>query len=101
VVDAILEHCTVKAWTAYAIATDPTHVHALLGWRVDAGWSDVRRGIKSTISRTLNRGFGRRQWLSEGGSRKQVSEPSHFEHLRRTYLPSHRGVCWDRDGMGG
>ncbi|MEM0915017.1 MAG: hypothetical protein AAGK09_10455 [Planctomycetota bacterium] len=97
VVAAVREKCEVKNWMAYAIATDPTHVHALMGWRSRETWDILRRGLKDSITRQLNARFGRQRWLSEGGSRKRVSKPEHFDYLRKVYLPSHRGVCWDAD----
>ncbi|MEO0963527.1 MAG: hypothetical protein AAFY08_00260 [Planctomycetota bacterium] len=97
VIDVIRLHCEIKVWDPYAIATDPTHVHALVGWRDRTEWPDVRRGLKTSITRALNERFGRRRWLSEGGSRKRVSKPEHFDHLWKVNLPSHRGACWDTD----
>ncbi|MEO0586089.1 MAG: hypothetical protein AAF078_00455 [Planctomycetota bacterium] len=95
VIAAVRKHCTIKAWTAYAIATDPTHVHALIAWRDRTPWMTVRRGLKASISRALNEHSDRRKWLSEGGSRKRVTDQDHFDYLRKVYLPSHRGGCWD------
>ncbi|MEM9789803.1 MAG: hypothetical protein AAF842_05285 [Planctomycetota bacterium] len=97
VIASVREKGEVKGWEVYAIATDPTHVHALIGWRSRETWEVLRRGLKSSITRRLNEVFGKQTWLTAGGSRKRVSDPDHFAYLRRTYLPSHRGVCWDAD----
>ena len=94
IIDAVIEHCRVKSYHVYAIATDPTHAHILLGWRGFVRWKDVRRALKYSISKQLNEHHGKRQWFARGGSRKQVKDRKHFEYLTRDYLPSHRGLKW-------
>ena len=76
------------------IATDSTHVHVLLSWRDDRPSKRLRSGIKSSLTRRLNRDLLRRTWLSDGASRKQVKDRRHFDHLVNEYLPSHRGRKW-------
>ena len=79
------------------IATDSTHAHVLLSWRDDRAWKRLRTGIKSSLTRRLNRDLLRRTWLSDGSSRKRVQDRRHFDHLVNEYLPSHRGWKW-REG---
>lgn len=43
IIEAICEHCRVKSYDLYAVATDPTHIHVLVGWRGFVRWVDVRR----------------------------------------------------------
>lgn len=94
VIEAARDYVRIKECLLYAVATDATHVHVLLGWRGYRPWVDARRGLKSTITRRLNQNVARRTWLARGGSRKRVSDPKHFRYLVRTYLPSHRGQKW-------
>ncbi len=94
IIKAIIEHCEAKSYILYYIATDPTHIHVLLGWRGFMKWEAVRRALKHSISKRLNEKFGKRQWLARGGSRKEVKQKPHFTYLIQTYLPSHRGLKW-------
>lgn len=91
---ALREKCTLKGWRLYAVATDETHIHTLLGWTEFTPWEDVRRGLKSSLTRQLNQEITRQTWFSKSGSRKRVTDPKHFNHLMQTYLPSHRGVSF-------
>jgi hypothetical protein len=94
VIAAVRDYARIKESLLYAVATDATHIHVLLGWRGYRPWVDARRGLKSTITRKLNHRVARRIWLARGGSRKRVEDPKHFRHLVEVYLPSHRGLTW-------
>ena len=94
IIQAITGHCDVKAYRLYQIATDSTHVHVLIGWEGYVKWESARRSLKHSISSRLNQQFGKRQWLTRGGSRKRVEHRKYFDYLMTKYLPSHRGVKW-------
>ncbi|MEM7627039.1 MAG: hypothetical protein AAF333_15695 [Planctomycetota bacterium] len=94
IVAAVREKADIKSWTVHAIATDPTHAHVLLSWKRYTPWLDVRRGLKSSITRQLNARFGSQRWLAAAGSRKRVTARPHFNHLVKQYLPAHRGEVW-------
>jgi hypothetical protein len=47
--------------------------------------------------RALGKDCEKRTWLSEGGSRKRVSNQEHFDHLVGTYLPQHGGWKWSEE----
>lgn len=79
------------------VATETTHIHLLLSWRDDREWLKIRTGIKTSLTRRLNREFMRRTWLSDGGSRRQVKNQEHYDYLVCTYLPSHRGWKWSAE----
>lgn len=79
---------------AHYIATETTHLHALLSWHGPAHCKKVRISLKSSLSRRINREIAQRTWLSEGGSMRRVLDDTHFRHLVETYLPKHRGRCW-------
>jgi hypothetical protein len=96
-IKAVVEHCEMKSYLLYAVATDSTHAHILLGWHGFVRWADIRRGLKYSITRRLNERVARRQWFVRGGSRKQVKEKGHFNYLTGVYLPSHRGLKWSRE----
>ncbi|MEM9914862.1 MAG: hypothetical protein AAF911_07875 [Planctomycetota bacterium] len=91
---AVREKADIKGWTVHAVAADPTHAHILLSWQRYTPWLDVRRGLKSTITRQLNANYHPKKWLAAAGSRKRVTDRQHFDHLITTYLPSHRGEVW-------
>jgi hypothetical protein len=93
-VDGARVACNLIAVRCHGIATDGTHLHVLVSWRVERSWESVSRAIKTSLTIRLNGSHGRRQWFSKGSSRKQVRDSQHFEYLLRKYLRQHRGVVW-------
>lgn len=91
---ALLDSQQPQRFNMHAMATDRTHVHALLSWRDSRDAVKMRALLKGSVTRALNAEFGRRNWLAEGGSRKQVRDRRHFDHLRTEYLPKHTGWKW-------
>jgi len=81
------------------IATDSTHVHVLVSWRDERPWIRIRSGLKSSLTRRLNRDLQRWIWFSDSASRKRVKDRPHFTYLVDEYLPSHYGWKW-REGGG-
>jgi REP element-mobilizing transposase RayT len=80
------------------IATEPTHIHTLVSWRdEDRPFEKFRASIRQSLSRRLSMVFGKRQWLSDGGSRRRVSNQEHYDYLVCTYLPDHGGWKWSED----
>jgi len=63
------------------VSTESTHVHALVSWHDDRPWQNLRRNLKSSLTRRLNRELGRRTWFSENASRKRVKDEGHFDYL--------------------
>jgi REP element-mobilizing transposase RayT len=76
------------------VATDSTHIHALVSWSGERTWEKNRTSLKRALTLSLKERFGDRPWLCEGASRKQVRDRKHFEYLVVQYLPSHRGWKW-------
>lgn len=93
-IDEALIAAEKQSFRVHCVATETTHVHVLVSWRSDKTWQRVRAGLRQSYSRRLNHEFGRREWLVEGASRKQVKDRSHFDHLVQTYLPKHSGWKW-------
>jgi REP element-mobilizing transposase RayT len=93
-IDELQIACAKQSYELHFVATEPTHVHALVSWRTGRTWVQVRAGLRSLISRRLNREHGRRAWLSDGASRKKVKDQAHFDRLAAEYLPKHRGWKW-------
>jgi REP element-mobilizing transposase RayT len=83
-----------RRFRLHSVATDPTHLHALMSWSDERSVKELRRGIRESITRRLNK-HQRRTWFVHRGSRKRVSDREHFDHLMKTYLPKHRGWKWD------
>ena len=91
--------CDKQQYRGHYIATEPTHVHVLISWPDERSWLKIRTGLKSSLTRRLNRDVRRRdKWFVENASRKQVKDDDHFEHLMNTYLPSHDGWKWREGG---
>ncbi|MEM7575960.1 MAG: transposase [Planctomycetota bacterium] len=78
----------------HAIATDPSHIHALIAWHDDRTAVRMRQKLKESLTRSLNQRFDRRTWFGRGGHDRRVRDRTHFDHLRNTYLPGHAGPNW-------
>jgi len=77
------------------IATEPSHIHSLVSWTDDLRtFEKLRASIRQSLSRRLSREFRKRRWLSEGGSRRRVSNEDYCNFLVCTYLPGHSGWKW-------
>lgn len=94
VIDVIQEACQAIQTKPVTIATDATHIHALIQWRDERDWQPIRTSIKRAITIRLKRDFESRPRLSRNASRKRITEQSHYNYLFTRYLPSHRGVFW-------
>jgi len=111
----------------HAGSSEPSHIHGLVSWKGYRSWVEVRKQIKSSLSRRLTREYEalsdsldveisdptdsrdatRREsseetgrWvlkLSRGASRKRVENRKHFNHLMTKYLVAHKGVKWFED----
>jgi hypothetical protein len=91
--------CEKQRYRGHCIATEPTHLHVLVSWPDERPWLRIRSGLKTSLTRRLNRDVrNRRHWFVDSSSRKQVREQSHFDHLVNTYLPSHCGWKWREGG---
>jgi REP element-mobilizing transposase RayT len=88
-----------QRYRVHYLATEPTHLHALVSWPDDRPALTIRTGLKSSLTRRLNCDVNRRdKWFVENASRKQVKDDDHFGHLVNSYLPSHRGWKWREGG---
>jgi hypothetical protein len=91
--------CEKQCYRGHCVATEPTHIHALVSWPDERPWLKIRNGLKSSLTRRLNCDLQPRdKWFVESASRKQVKDDDHFNHLINTYLPSHGGWKWREDG---
>jgi len=85
-----------QGYQLYAVGSDPTHLHVLVGWKYRRTWLRVRAGLQSSLTRRLNRDTHKRTWFVARPSRKRVKDRSHHDYLIGTYIPNHRGWKWDR-----
>ena len=76
------------------VPTDRTHIHAIVSWSDETAWQKRRNSLKKAITINLKEQQERKTWLSEGSSRKQVSNQEHFDYLITVYLPKHCGLKW-------
>ena len=98
IIDESIIAAEKRRFRLHGVATEATHLHALVSWADARIFEQLRRGLRESISRRLNANE-RCRWLEQGGSRKQVREQEHFNYLMATYLPKHRGWKW-REGVG-
>lgn len=76
------------------LATEPTHLHALVSWTDGRPWHTVRAQLRASLTRRMNRELRRRTWFGESASRRAVVDQEHFDHLVSSYLPDHGGWKW-------
>jgi len=96
-IEETLEACLHQQLRGHGIATESTHLHVLVSWRTDRTWQEVRRSLRSSLTRRLNREVERRTWFSKQPSRKRVEDRDHFDYLTRAYLPQHAGWKWSEE----
>ena len=95
-VDALVAAAGFQRWTFVAAATDDCHLHVLAGTSDERDGDELQRLIKKALTYDLNAMFGRRTWFSRNGHNRRVRDREHYVWVREEYLPSHRGVRWDR-----
>jgi REP element-mobilizing transposase RayT len=94
IIEIVQTAAAAKSLQIHGIATDPTHVHALLAWRDDRTAVRGRQKLKESLTRGLNQRFGQQAWFSRGGHDRRVRDREHLTHLLNQYLPSHIGPNW-------
>ncbi|MEM6561670.1 MAG: hypothetical protein AAF656_08720 [Planctomycetota bacterium] len=95
-IESLLETFPFKRVDGYAIATDPTHVHTVCGWRDERTGETLRERLKHAMSLRLNKEFEHRTWFSRGGDITKIENDEHLAHVCDVYLPDHVGWKWDR-----
>ena len=98
-IDELQTAATFQRLRLHTLATEPTHVHALMSWTDERAPQRVSDGLRESLSRRLNKEVAKRKWLAKGGSKRRVKDLEHFDYLETTYLPSHGGWKWD-EGRG-
>ena len=95
-IETTLDVCSRRDWRLHEIATETSHLHALVSWKNTTRWQNVRGKIRNICSLELSKKHQQhgRPWFVEGASRKRVRNRRHFERLMTTYLPNHRGLKW-------
>ncbi len=88
--------CEAQGYKLHSVGTDDTHLHLVVAWESQRGWKRVRSGIQSSLTRRLNRDYGKRAWFVANPSRKRVRDREHLDYLVDRYHPSHRGWKWNR-----
>ncbi|MCZ6851853.1 MAG: hypothetical protein O7F17_09450 [Planctomycetota bacterium] len=96
-VEGTCDICDRRDWRLHYVATEPTHIHALVSWLDDTlDWKFAHDTLKRLLGMMLaqhTRTKGRK-WFVRKGSRKRVRDCGHFEYLMNEYLPKHRGRRW-------
>ncbi len=96
-VDGTCDICDRRDWRLHYVATEPTHIHALISWTDDElDWKFVHDTLKRLLGMMLaqhTRTKGRK-WFVRKGSRKRVRDQAHYDYLMNEYLPKHSGRRW-------
>lgn len=97
--ETTIDICRRRNWRPHGLATESTHLHAVVSWRDETRWEVVRGRIRNILSLELSKRFDQkgRPWLAEESSRRQVKDEEHFVYLMREYLPGHSGWKWFED----
>jgi hypothetical protein len=98
-IEELLVACGHQQLRCHYISTESTHLHVLVSWTSERPWEVVRAKLRESLTRRLNREFGRQVWFSKSPSRKRVKDRGHFNYLMTDYLRKHSGWKW-RDGIG-
>jgi REP element-mobilizing transposase RayT len=93
-IDEVHQAAVPQNFCVHFVATEQTHVHLLVSWKDERPFEKLRAGIRQSLSRRLSKEFEKRTWLSEGGSRRRISNQEHYDYLVATYLPRHGGWKW-------
>jgi REP element-mobilizing transposase RayT len=96
-IEELVQSCPKIACRLHGAGSDETHIHGLVSWKYQRGWMSVRKSLKTSLTKRLNRIQNQQLAFSRAGSRKHVRERRHFDHLMETYLPEHRGWAWYED----
>jgi hypothetical protein len=102
IIDGVLDACARRGWRAHAVAVTPTHVHAMVSWRMRIGWKKVSDTLKRVLGYLLATRIGPKgqRWFSRGESRRRIRDRGHMEYHLGIYLPKHRkqrGTFWRED----
>ena len=90
-VDELQRGARFQQFRLHAVATELTHVHAILSWSDERRPAQLSEAMKKSLSLRLTREIAKRKWLAKGGSMRQVKNQEHFDYLTKVYLPSHGG----------
>jgi hypothetical protein len=93
-IEAALEASEHQNLRCHYTATELTHMHVLVSWKIERQWQVVREKLRESLSRRLNGQFQHREWFSKGRSRRHVKDRAHFDYLVNVYLPKHSGMKW-------
>jgi hypothetical protein len=96
-IDEVHVAAAKQEFRVHFVATEPTHIHVLVSWKDERPFEKLRASIRQSLSRRPGKDLERRTWLSEGGSRRRVSNQEHFDYLVTTYLPQHGGWKWSEE----
>ncbi len=103
-VEGTRDICERRDWRLHYVATEPTHMHALISWTDgELDWKFVHDTLKRLLGmmlaqQTQTKG---RKWFVRKGSRKRVRDQAHYEYLMNEYLPKHRGRRWSEHVQAG
>ena len=74
--------CEKQRYRGHYVATEPTHVHALISWPDDRAWLKIRNGLKSSLTRRLNCDVERRE---NGSSKTRAASKSKTTTISTTW----------------
>lgn len=96
-IEETLKASEFQRFRVEAAGSDPTHLHDLVSWRDRRAWVQVRRGLRTSLTKRLNDQFGKRTWFIESSSRKRCKDRDHYDYLVTQYLPDHRGWKYSKE----
>ena len=103
-VEGTRDICDRRDWRLRYVATEPTHMHALISWTDgELDWKFVHDTLKRLLGmmlaqRTQTTG---QKWFVRKGSRKRVRDQAHYDYLMNEYLHKHSGRRWSEHVQAG
>ena len=97
VLETLIDSQSLQSFTLYAVASEPTHLHAVVAWQDDREPVAVRSQLKTSLTRALNKAFGRRKWFVKNAGQTLVRDEAHLSELVEVYLRKHSGLYWRRN----
>ncbi|MFN3168191.1 MAG: hypothetical protein ACE37H_14105 [Phycisphaeraceae bacterium] len=91
----LIDSQSLQHFELYAMAAEPSHLHVVVAWRDEREPTRVRSQVKTSLTRALNKHFGKRDWFVAKAGQTPVVDEAHLHELVHSYLPKH-GLYWKR-----
>ncbi|MEO0476784.1 MAG: hypothetical protein AAF085_12580 [Planctomycetota bacterium] len=92
ILDTLIKGQILQDYELYVMSSDESHIHAVIAWGDEREPVRVRAQVKSSMTRVLNRRFGKRKWFVRSAGQTPIEDDEHLDRLAHEYLPKHTGL---------